>query len=116
MASNDITFVSINDLPEVSTLDAAAEMVVNNAATPVAANKIKFANAVKPITDTLNDVQGQVTNLSEAVASLGTVKLAKLTQPEWEALGAKDPNTLYIVIQNSGTDAALYIGSIQIVM
>lgn len=115
MANNDnLTFVSINDLPEVTALSADAEIMVNNAATPVAANKVKFSNAIKPTTETLNDLQSEVTNLSEAVADLGTIKLSKLTQSEWEALGAKDPNTLYIVIQNTGTDASLYIGAIPI--
>lgn len=110
----EANLVTINDLPEVETLSADAELMVNNAATPVPASKIKVSKVLSPVNEALADMQTEVNNLSEAVASLGTIKIRKLTQIEWEGLGAKDENTLYIVIQTTGTDAALYIGNIQV--
>lgn len=110
----EANLVTINDLPEVETLSADAELMVNNAATPVPANKIKVSKVLSPVNEALADMQTEVNNLSEAVASLGTIKIRKLTQIEWEELGAKDENTLYIVIQTTGTDATLYIGNIQV--
>ena len=110
----DSNLVTINDLPEVQTLSADAEMMVNNAATPVPASKIKVSKVLSPVNEALADMQTEVNNLSEAVATLGTIKLKKLSQAEWEALGVKDENTLYIVIQTTGTDAVLYIGNIQV--
>lgn len=110
----ETNLVTINDLPEVETLSADAELMVNNAATPVPANKIKVSKVLVPVNEALADMQTEVNNLSEAVASLGTIKIRKLTQIEWEELGAKDENTLYIVIQTTGTDATLYIGNVQV--
>ena len=108
------TFVSINDLPEIDSLSPDAEIMVNNSATPVAANKIKFSDAIKPVTDNISNIQSSVNSLSEDVAELGLIKISKKTQSEWESLGVKDQNTLYIVIQSTGTDASLYIGDIPI--
>lgn len=110
-ASTDILNVYVNGFMLSPGIDYSV-----SGSTVVLANALDVANTpvlfevLKSIDG--SDAESVVTDVYNLQQQLGGLSARKISKTEWEQMGAKDPNTVYIVIDSGSAEA--YIGDIQI--